>query len=50
MIELKISNGEYLTHEDLEKYLNEYELFMEDSKNNMLTFEWDEFRKPIGTL
>ncbi len=25
MIELKISNGEYLTHEDLEKYLNDYE-------------------------
>jgi hypothetical protein len=45
MIELKISNGEYLTHEDLEKYLKEYELFMEDSKTNLLTYELDEFRK-----
>jgi hypothetical protein len=45
MIELKISKGEYLTHEDLEKYLNEYEKFLRDSfkKEKMIEFEWDDF-------
>ena len=45
-IELKISNGEYLTHEDLEKYLNEYEDYYRGKFNKGITkFEWDEMIK-----
>lgn len=45
MIELKISKGEYLTHKDLEKYLNEYEVFLRDSfkKDKMMEYDWNEF-------
>jgi hypothetical protein len=52
MIELKISNGKYLTHEDLEKYLNEYEKFLKDSfqKNKMMEYEWEEFIKTQNDL
>ena len=43
MIELKISDGEYLTHEDLEKYLNEYEEFYRKTfEDGVLEFEWKE--------
>jgi hypothetical protein len=43
MIELKISNGKYLTHEDLEKYLNEYEFYYRNRFNEGITqFEWNE--------
>jgi cell fate (sporulation/competence/biofilm development) regulator YmcA (YheA/YmcA/DUF963 family) len=47
MIELKISNREYLTHEDLDRYLDEYHDFLKESFLNkkMLDFEWDEFLK-----
>lgn len=42
MIELKMSNGEYLTHEDLEKYLNEYEEFYKQKFNEGIPkFEWE---------
>ncbi|MFD3292195.1 hypothetical protein SKC35_00705 [Aquirufa sp. KTFRIE-69F] len=44
MIELKISNGKYLTHEDLEIYLNEFEDYYNSSfQEGMLEYEWKEF-------
>ena len=45
-IELKMSNGEYLTHEDLEKYLNEYEDFYKTKiDEGILEYEWKELVK-----
>ncbi len=46
-IELKISNGNFLTHEDLENFLKTYDKFLYDSfkKEKMLEFEWVEFSK-----
>ena len=45
MIELKISKGEYLTHKDLEKFLNSYKKFLNDylNKENLFEYEWEEF-------
>ena len=46
MIELKISKGEYLTHEDLEKYLNEYEVYYREKfKEGIPKYEWEELIK-----
>lgn len=46
MIELTMSNGEYLTHEDLEKYLNEYEVFFRKKfEDGILEFEYKELLK-----
>ena len=46
MIELKMSNGEYLTHEDLEKYLSEYELFYRKKiDEGILEYEWNDLVK-----
>jgi hypothetical protein len=41
MIEIKMSNGKYFTHEDLDIYLNQYEDYY-DTKfvNGMLEYEW----------
>lgn len=44
MIELKISNGKYLTHKDLEIYLNEFEDYYNSTfQKGMLEYEWKEF-------
>jgi hypothetical protein len=44
MIELKMLNGDYHTHEDLERYLNEYEEFYNSTFiQGMLEYEWKDF-------
>lgn len=41
MVELKISNNKYLTHDDLEIYLNAYELYYRKSyEEGLMQFEW----------
>lgn len=41
-----MSNGEYLTHEDLEKYLSEYELFYRKKiDEGVLEYEWNDLVK-----
>jgi hypothetical protein len=46
MIALTMSNGEHLTHEDLEKYLSEYELFYRKKiDEGILEYEWNDLVK-----
>jgi hypothetical protein len=49
MLSLKMSNGQYLTYKDVEKYINECSKFIKEKyeKEKLVKFEFDEFLKEI---